>query len=120
MNTVHMTVGSLVLLAFLASTIVNILRLTGRQISWARQLSFLASGLLFLQYVLGFSLLGGDSSITPFHYIIALLAIIPVGVEHAVAPQRTTPTEQAKVALPATAVTTILVLIAYLIGESAK
>jgi hypothetical protein len=117
MVTVHSTVGSLVILAYLVSTVVNILRLGGRQITWARPLSFVAAGLLLLQYVLGFSLLGSNHSITAVHYLIALLALIPVGVEHAVANARTTPAEQGRVALPATAATTILVLIAYLIGE---
>jgi hypothetical protein len=114
--TVHETVGTLVVLAFLALTVVNILRVTGRQITWARQLSFAAAGLLFLQYVLGFSLLG-DHSITAWHYLFALSAILTVGIEHGMANAQA-PSGNARLAAAATAGTTVLILIAYAIGSS--
>jgi hypothetical protein len=115
--TVHETVGTLVVLAFLALTVVNVLRVTGRQITWARQLSFAAAGLLLLQYVLGFSLLGSDHSITAWHYLFALSAILTVGIEHGMANAQA-PSGNARLAAAATAGTTVLVLIAYAIGSS--
>lgn len=113
---VHETVGTLVLIAFLALIVVNALRLSGRSIPWARQLTFLASGLLLLQYVLGFGLLGGSSSITPWHYLIALSALIPVGAEHGLANQQSDPRLAGRYGLIANIATFVLVLIAYTIG----
>ena len=117
MVNVHQTVGTLVVIAFLALTVVNILRATGRQIGWARPLSFVAAGLLVLQYLLGFSLLGSDHSITAWHYLIALSALITVGIEHGMANAQA-PSGNARLAAAATAGTTILTLIAYAIGLS--
>jgi hypothetical protein len=117
--TVHETVGALVVLAFLALTVVNLLRVRGRQIAWARQLSFAAAGLLLIQYVLGFSLLGGDHKITAWHYLIALAAILTVGVEHGMGnPTSSSPTGNARIAALATAGTTLLTIVAYAIGQS--
>lgn len=118
MVNVHMIVGTLVLIAYIALTIVNGLQLSGaRTFSWSRQLSMAAAGLLFLQYVLGFSLLGSHS-ITPAHYLIALAAIIPVGYEHMVANTQETTSTRARLGMFAAATTTVLVLIAYAIAES--
>jgi hypothetical protein len=117
-TTVHETVGTLVVLAYLALTVVNIVRVTGRRITWGRQLSFAAGGLLLLQYILGFSLLGSDHSITPWHYLFALAAIVTVGIEHAMANERPMVAGNPRLAAAATAGTTILTVIAYAIGAS--
>ncbi len=119
MVTVHQTIGTLVLLAFLVLTVVNVVRLTGRNVTWARPLSFGAAGLLLLQYVLGFSLLGGDHSVSAWHILFALSAFATVGVEHALGNAR--PPETAgntRIAAAATAATTLLVIVAYAIGSS--
>lgn len=118
MVTIHETIGTLVVLAFLALTVVNILRVTGKSISWARQLSLAAAGLLLVQYVLGFSLLGGNHSISAWHYLIALSAIITVGVEHGMANSPSTPNGNVRLAALATAGTTLLTIVAYAIGQS--
>src|SRR4051812_1507187 len=94
----HSTVGMLVLLAYLVLTVVNVLRMRGKSYPWARQLSFFAAGLLVLQYVLGFALLGSDHDITAAHYILALCALITVGFEHGYANTRETPDERARFA----------------------
>jgi hypothetical protein len=114
----HSTVGTLVLLAYLVLAILNGLSLRGRQYSWARQLSFFAAGLLVLQYVIGFSLLGSDHHVSAAHYILALCALITVGLEHGYANTRETPGERARYATLATTGTFIIVLITYIIGES--
>ena len=118
MVNVHMIVGTLVLIAFIALAIVNGLQMSGaRTFSWSRQLSMTAAGLLLLQYALGFSLLGSHS-ITPAHYLIALAAIIPVGYEHMVVNTQEASTRRARLGLFAASATTVLVLIAYAIAES--
>ncbi|HYP61923.1 MAG TPA: hypothetical protein VEQ36_15965 [Thermomicrobiales bacterium] len=118
MVTVHMIVGSLVVLAFIALTISYGMQLSGkRTLTWARPLSMTAAGLLLLQYVLGFGLLA-DHDITAAHYLVALAAIIPVGYEHMVASTQEAPTTRARLGLFASAATTVLVLVAYAIAES--
>ncbi|MEA2515567.1 MAG: hypothetical protein QOJ59_5056 [Thermomicrobiales bacterium] len=114
---IHQTIGTLVVIAYLVLTVANILRATGRQIGWARPLSFAAAGLLVLQYLLGFSLLGSDHSITAWHYLIALAALITLGVEHGMANAQA-PSGNARLAAAATAGTTVLTIIAYAIGSS--
>lgn len=115
---VHQTVGTLVVLAYVALTVVNILRLTGKNIPWARPLSFGAAGLLVVQFILGFSLLGDDHKITFWHYAFALLAILTVGAEHGMSSNQKTPSDSARIATVATAGTALLTIIAYAIGSS--
>ena len=114
----HSTVGTLVLVGYLILVVVNVLALRGRQYAWARQLSFFAAGLLVLQYVIGFSLLGSDHDVTAAHYILALCALIMVGFEHGDANSRETREERARFGALATAGTFIIVLITYIIGQS--
>ena len=45
MVSVHETVGTLVIIAFLALTVVNVLQLRGREIGWSKQLSYGAATL---------------------------------------------------------------------------
>lgn len=115
---VHEGVGALVIIAFLALTIINLLQLRGRSMSWSRQLSFGAAGLLFLQYVIGFNLLSGDYSVSPLHFVFALLAIVTVGLEHARANTILESTRRAKLASLFAAGTTVLVIVAYAIAQS--
>lgn len=118
MLNLHNIVGTLVVVLFLALTIINVLRVTGRSIPIARPLSYVAGLLLFVQLALGFGLLGSGHDITPLHYILALLAIITVGAEHGYAGRRPTPELRAMAALLATGATTILVTAAHIIGSS--
>ncbi len=115
----HEGVGTLVVIAFLALTIINLMQLRGKSISWSRQLSFGAAGLLFVQYVIGFNLLGGDHSISAWHYLFALGAIATVGLEHGKANTIEEVSKRARLASIATAGTTALAIIAYAIGQSA-
>lgn len=115
---VHNIVGTLVVAAFLALTIVNILRLGGRDFSWARPLSFAAAGLLVLQYLLGFALLGQGRVNQLSHYVVALLALLTVGLEHGYANSRPDRRARASAALVATGLTFLLVVVAYGIGTT--
>lgn len=119
MVTVHMVIGTLVVIAFLVLAVGNAIQLTGeRTFTWTRQLSMAAALLLLVQYVLGFSLLSGDHSITAAHYIFALAALITVGVEHGVAYPAEDRTTRARLATMATSGTALLVIIAYSIGQA--
>ena len=118
MDDVHMTVGTLVVLGYLAATVLNLLALAGRSFPWARYVSYAASGLLLVQYALGFSLLGEGYRNRGIHYVLALAALITVGLEHGYANTRPTPRARAAYGAIATALTFALVLSAYLVGQS--
>jgi len=116
---VHSTVGTLVLLAFLALTVLNAVQLVqGRNVSWAIMLSRTAALLLLVQWALGFNLLAGEGSITPFHYLAALGTLFTVGLEHGPGYNEPDQPKRRKIALAATAGSLILVLIAWSIGMS--
>ncbi|MGE3797630.1 MAG: hypothetical protein AB7G88_07295 [Thermomicrobiales bacterium] len=118
MSSVHMIVGLAVVVAFLLSTIASYLRMSrGTEISWLRGVSFAAAGLLLLQYVLGFALLGDDGDISPLHYILALAAIIPVGAEHMFATAERSARERNRIAFVSSLAAFVLVLVVYAIGE---
>lgn len=117
MVAVHNVVGTLVVVAYLAVTVANVLRFRGSSAPWARPLSFAAAGLLVVQYLLGFWLLGSGNVNQASHYAFALLAIVTVGLEHGYAQTRATPRARALTALVATATTFVLVAIAYTIGQ---
>ena len=118
MSNVHMIIGLATLAAFILLTIVNGLRaFRGSQLSWARGLSFAAAGLLLIQYVLGFSLLGSDHSMKPIHYILALVAIVPVGAEHMIAAQETDKHRASRTAFICNIVTVLILVAVYEIGQ---
>jgi heme A synthase len=118
MNNIHMIVGTLVIVMYLITFALNIRTArSGKEFSWQKMVSFGAATFLLLQYMLGFSLLGEGNNISAFHYLIALAAIIPVGMEHAYASQRPDAVERGKMAALANLFTIVLVLVAYMIGE---
>lgn len=118
MASVHMIVGVLVVLGYLALTVVSFLGWRGRPIAWARQLSFAAAAALLIQYVLGFSLLGNGHHNKAIHYVLALAAIITVGLEHGYARNLPDPENRARATTIAVALTTVLVIAAYAVGQS--
>lgn len=117
MVAVHNVVGTLVVVAYLVVTVTNVLRLRGGEAPWARSLSYAAAGLLLVQYLLGFWLLGSGRNNQASHYAFALLALVTVGLEHGFASTRATPRARATAALVATALTFVLVVVAYVIGQ---
>ena len=115
----HSTVGTLVLVAYLALTMLNVIQLVQkREFPWVIMVSRTAALLLLVQWALGFNLLVGESTITPAHYLVALASAGTVGLEHGPGYNDSDPARRRQIALAATAGTTILVLIAYLIGQS--
>ena len=115
---VHNVVGTLVVLAYLVVTIVNIVRVTGREVPAGRTLSFAAAALLLIQYLIGFWLLGQGYRNQPAHFVVALLALVTVGLEHGYAPGRSTPRARAMTALIASVLTLVLVGVAHGIGSA--
>ena len=119
MNVVHNIVGTLVVLSFVIAIVANLITaFTGRTFRWQLPLSYGAATLLLLQYMLGFSLLGSGEDIPSRHFIFALLAIIPVGLEHGFANTRADTRQRGRYAAIAEGVTLALVLTAYIIGQS--
>ncbi len=118
MVNVHNIVGTLVVVAFLALTVVNLLRLTGREIAFGRALSAIAAVLLLVQYALGFWLLSEGYANRAIHYAVALLALLGVGLEHGYARTRRDPRARAVASLVATSLTFALVLVAHIIGSA--
>jgi hypothetical protein len=119
MTNVHMIVGTLVVLGYALSTILNArLAFTGKDVSWQRQVSFGAATLLLLQWMLGFSLLGEGRDVPAIHFILGLAAILPLGVEHGYGSTRERPRQRGMISFLANLVTLVIVLVVYIIGES--
>lgn len=114
----HNVVGTLVVVAYLAVAVLYGLWAAGRPIPATRIVSMVAAALLLIQYVLGVGLISSDHVNRTSHYVFALLAIVFVGIEHAVAPKRPTLRSQALTGAVAAALTFASVLIAHIIGSS--
>lgn len=119
MSNVHMIVGTLVVLGYAISTILNArLAFTGKDVAWGRQVTFGAATLLLLQWFLGFSLLGEGRDVPALHFVLGLSAILPLGVEHGYGSTREQPRQRGMISFLANVVTLIVVLAAYVIGQS--
>lgn len=79
---IHNLLGGLVVVAFIVVAILAAIAAAGRAIPWLRTASFIAAGLLALQYLGGLLLLGGGAQNTATHYVIGLLVIVPVALQH--------------------------------------
>lgn len=118
MAAVHQTIGTLVLLGFLASLILNGLGLAGRRFPWSQYVSFGAAGMLLVQILLGFSLLGDGRDNAATHYVFAVAALLSLGFEHGYARSKPTPEGRFQWGAIANAVTLVLVLVTYVIGQT--
>ena len=72
---IHEILGGLVVVAFIVMAILAAIAAAGRDIPWIRQASFVAAGLLLLQYLLGVLLLANGYRNTRSHIAIALLVL---------------------------------------------
>ena len=79
---IHEILGGLVVVAFIAMAILAAIAATGRDIPWIRQASFIAAGLLLLQYLVGVLLLANGFRNSNTHLAIALLVLVPVALQH--------------------------------------
>lgn len=119
MTTVHYTVGTITLVLYLVTLILNIrTAVSGSAFSWQRMVSFAAATGLVIQYTLGFSLLGSGNSVTAWHFLLALAAILPVGMEHGLAASKPGTKERGRIAALANVLTFVLVAVAWQLGTS--
>lgn len=117
-STVHMIVGTATLVLFLLNAIMyGIEMVKGKAIGYHRLVSIAAATGLLIQYALGFMLLGAGESIPIWHWLIALVAILPVGMEHGGTAREENFRKKSMLGLIAASIAFIVVLTAYGIGE---
>lgn len=117
-TTIHMIVGSATLLLFLLNAIMYAITMfKGKEIGYHRVVSISAATGLLLQYALGFMLLGGGAKITWWHWVLALLAILPVGLEHGATANQTNLRQKSMMGFIAALLAFLIVLVSYGIAE---
>jgi hypothetical protein len=79
---IHEMLGGLVVVALIVVAILAAIAAAGRDMRWVRTASFVAAGLLALQYLLGLLLLGNGFRNSTTHYVIGLLVLVPVALQH--------------------------------------
>jgi heme A synthase len=114
---IHEILGGLVVVAFIVTAILAAIAATGREIRWTRTASMIASGLLLLQYVVGVLLLANGFRNATSHFVIALLVLIPVALQHSSARRLSTQTQGMALLIWALAAA-LLSIIAYMTGMS--
>jgi hypothetical protein len=107
--------GGLVVVAFIVVVIVAATAAAGRAVPWLRTLSFVAAGLLALQYLVGLLLLGNGFRNSTTHYVIALLVLVPVALQHSSGRRLSEQTRGVALMIWSLAAT-FLAVIAYLTG----
>ena len=112
---IHEILGGLVVVAFIVMAILAAIAATGRDIPWIRQWSFIAAGLLVLQYLVGMLLLANGFRNTSSHLVIALLVLIPVALQHSSA-RRLSSRSQGVALLIWALAAAVLSVIAYMTG----
>lgn len=116
--TLHMIVGSATLLLFLLNVIMYGIELVkGVAVGYHRVVSMAAATGLIIQYALGFMLLGAGNSIPAWHWLVALVAILPVGMEHGGTARQENFRKRSMLGLIAASIAFIVVLAAYGLGE---
>ena len=112
---VHNMLGGLVVVAFVVTAVLAAIQAAGRTGEGARYASFVATGLLLLQYVVGVALLGSGARNATIHFVVALLVIVPVALQHTSA-RRLGPQSRGLAILIWALAATLLSIIAYLTG----
>lgn len=82
---IHNMLGGLVVVAFIVTVVLAAIQASGRSGEAARYASFVAAGLLLLQYVVGVLLLGGGARNATIHYVVGLLVVVPVALQQTAA-----------------------------------
>jgi heme A synthase len=112
---IHEILGGLVVVVFIVMAILAAIAASGRDMPWIRQASFIAAGLLVLQYLVGVLLLANDARNSGEHIVIALLVLIPVALQHSSA-RRLSSQSRAVALLIWALAAAVLSVIAYLTG----
>jgi hypothetical protein len=112
---IHEILGGLVVVAFIVVAVLAAIAATGRDMRWVRTMSFIAAGLLALQYLVGVLLLANGFRNSNAHVAIALLVLVPVALQHSSA--RRLSSQSRAVALLIWALSAaVLSVIAYMTG----
>jgi heme A synthase len=112
---IHEILGGLVVVAFIVTAILAAIAATGRDIPWIRQVSFVAAGLLLLQYLVGVLLLANGFRNSSTHLAVAILVLIPVALQHSSA-RRISSQSRAVALLIWALAAAVLSVIAYMTG----
>lgn len=112
---IHEILGGLVVVAFIVLVILAAIAAAGRENRWTRTASFVAAGLLALQYLVGVLLFANGFRNSNEHYLIGLLVLIPVALQHSSA-RRLSPQTRGVALLIWALAAAFLSVIAYLTG----
>ena len=112
---IHEILGGLVVVAFIVMAVLAAIAATGRDIRWIRTASFIAAGLLALQYLIGVLLLANGFRNSNTHVAIALLVLVPVALQHSAA-RRLSSQSRAVALLIWALAAAVLSVIAYMTG----
>ncbi|MGH2615890.1 MAG: hypothetical protein ACRDJC_11665 [Thermomicrobiales bacterium] len=113
---IHEILGGLVVVAFIVTAVLAAIAAAGRDERWVRTVSFVAAGLLALQYLLGLLLLGNGFRNTNEHYVIGLLVLVPVALQHS-SGRRLSPQMRGMALMIWSLAAAFLAVIAYLTGR---
>ena len=79
---IHELLGGIVVIALIVVVVMAALQAAGRGSEATRMISMIAAALLGLQLIIGLLLLGSGFRNSTVHYVIALLTLIPIGLQH--------------------------------------
>ncbi len=82
---IHEMLGGIVVVVMIIVAILAAISAGGGSNGMLRPASMLAAGLYILQIVLGILLISGGSRISTGHYLIGLLILVPVSLQHSAA-----------------------------------
>lgn len=117
MTNMHNTLGGLLLVAYIATTIIYALGIgSGRIPAFGKYVSYVAGLLLVVQYLIGVGLLASGRQNAWYHYLFALVLLIPIGLEHGFLRRRFTGRQLATNLTGVAAATTVVIALTYLVG----
>ncbi|MFN8664764.1 MAG: hypothetical protein U0075_22990 [Thermomicrobiales bacterium] len=107
---IHEMLGGIVVVLMIIVAILAAISAGGGSSSMLRPASMLAAGLYILQIVLGFLLIGNGMRNATGHYIVGLLILIPVALQHSSAKRLQTRTRDYAIMISALAAAFLSVL----------
>jgi heme A synthase len=112
---IHELLGGIVVVAFIVTAVMAAVEASGRGGDATRVISYAAAALLALQVLLGVLLLGSNFRNSTSHYVIALLILVPVALQHG-AGRRLSPRSRGVATMIWSLAAAFLSIIAYITG----
>jgi heme A synthase len=112
---IHELLGGIVVVAFIVTAVMAAVEASGRGGDATRVISYAAAALLALQVLLGVLLLGSNFRNSTSHYVIALLILVPVALQHG-AGRRLSPRSRGVATMIWSLAAAVLSIIAYITG----